>query len=488
MPAVTGSRHTQGKVLLVNPNRMKPPVVPLALDCLTHALRRSKFDVEILDLCFAEDVPGEIEKCLMHDDVLAVAVTLRNADDTFFVTRDFCLDHYKKVIEQIKNHTSAPVILGGSGFSIMPRDILNYYDLDLGIWGEGEYSLPLLLGRLEANEDYEDVPGLVYRKNDRLFANPAHFLDLSSIPAPGRNAVDNHRYFVEGGMGGIETKRGCPKGCIYCVDPVGKGKRVRLRSPQSVADELESLLETGIDHFHFCDSEFNIPEQHARDVCLELAARKLGDKLRWYTYATPAGFSRELAALFRKAGCAGVNFGVDSGCDHMLRALGRDFAVEDIGRTAEACRREGIISMFDLLVGGPGETRESLGETIAIMKKASPDRIGVNLGVRVFPQTRLAQMVRREGPLNKNPNLHGAVTGNRHFFYPIYYVSSNMGPDVADYVSRLIDSDSRFLFFGDTAGADRNYNYNDNTVLVNAIKAGYRGAFWDILRRLGGAS
>jgi len=484
MPAATSSPRKQGKVLLVNPNQMKPPVAPLALDYLAHALKANRFQVDILDLCFATDISREIEDYFASNQVLAVAVSLRNTDDTVFVTQDFCIAKHKEIVDRLKAETSAPVILGGSGFSIMPQDILSYYDLDLGIWGEGELSLALLTNRIAANEDYKDVPGLVYRSEGEFYTNPAKYLDLSRISTPERSAVDNHRYFVEGGMGSIETKRGCPKDCIYCVDPLGKGKRLRLRSPQSVADEIEALLDMGIDHLHLCDSEFNIPEQHARDACLELVARGLGDKLRWYTYATPAGFSQELAALFRRAGCAGINFGVDSGCDRMLRSLGRDFSVEDLSQTADACRKEGIVSMYDLLLGGPGETRQSLRETIETMKRISPNRVGASMGVRVFPQTKLAELVRKQGPLNKNPSLHGSVSGNDSFFAPIYYMSSSLGPDAFEYLAKLVDGDERFFFFGTAAGADKNYNYNDNTVLVNAIQAGYRGAFWDILRRI----
>jgi len=473
-------------VLLVNPNRMKPPVAPIAVDYLAHALKERRFDVEILDLCFVEDVPGKIKDCFARKEFLAVAVTLRNLDDTFFVTQDFCIDHYREVVDHIKTQTSAPIILGGSGFSIMPQAILEYFDIDIGIWGEGEYSLPLVLDRIASNEDYRDVPGLIYRMQGKFHATPADYVELNSMSAPNRSAIDNYRYFIEGAMGNIETKRGCSKDCIYCVDPVGKGKKIRLRSPQSVADEVEALIEMGIDHLHLCDSEFNIPDQHARDVCVEMAARGLVDRIRWYTYATPAGFSQELAALLRKAGCVGINFGVDSGCDPMLRSLGRDFIVEDLIRTADACRAEGIVCMFDLLLGGPGETRQTLVETIETMKRISPDSVGANLGVRVFPRTGLAQMIHAGGPLDKNPNLRGNVSENDNFFAPIYYIASDLGEDVVAYLDHLIGGDQRFFFFGDTAEADKNYNYNDNTVLVDAINQGYRGAFWDILRRIGG--
>ena len=335
------------------------------------------------------------------------------------------------------------------------------------------------------NEEYTDVPGLVYRQRDGYRFTSVQYLDLSRISTPGRNAVDKHRYFVEGGMGNIETKRGCPNDCIYCVDPLGKGAKLRLRTPDSVADEIETLLSMGIDNLHLCDSEVNIPEQHARDLCREIIERGLGNRLRWYTYATPAGFSHELAYLLRKAGCAGINFGVDSGCDPILQGLGRDFTVTDVAQTAEACRQQGIVSMYDLLLGGPGETRETLRETIEAMKRIAPDRVGASLGVRIFPYTRLAEIVRKQGPMKENPNLQGYVVDNESFFFPVYYVSSSLGADASEYLAELVDGDERFFFFGTDAGADKNYNYNDNTVLTDAIKEGYRGAFWDILRRLG---
>jgi radical SAM superfamily enzyme YgiQ (UPF0313 family) len=488
MLAVTGSTNKSRKVLLVNPNRMKPPVAPIALDYLADAVRESQFEVDVLDLCFTDDVQHEIDRYFASNEVMTIAVTLRNADDTFFVTQDFCIDKYKELIDLIKARSRAHIILGGSGFSIMPVDILSYYDVNLGIWGEGEHSLPLLLSRIATDDDFEDVPGLIYRNNGEFRSTSASYTDLGCMATPGRDAVDNLRYFIEGAMGNIETKRGCPNDCIYCVDPVGKGKKVRLRSPQSVADEIEALLEMGIDHLHLCDSEFNIPEQHAQDICTELVARKLGDKLRWYTYATPAGFSRELASLMLKAGCVGINFGVDSGCDRILRSLGRDFTANDLISTADVCREEGIIFMYDLLIGGPGETRQTLKETIEAMKRISPDTVGANLGVRIFPQTRLAQAVHDKGPLDRNPNLQGNVSDNEDFFTPVYYISSDLGPDPAQYMAGLIGGDQRFFFFSDTGGADKNYNYNDNTVLVNAINQGYRGAFWDILRRIGEAA
>jgi radical SAM superfamily enzyme YgiQ (UPF0313 family) len=250
-----------------------------------------------------------------------------------------------------------------------------------------------------------------------------------------------------------------------------------------VVEEMSRLLEAGIDHLHLCDSEFNLPPFHAVEVCRQIIQRGLGTKVRWYTYASPVPFSDAMAALFRRAGCVGINFGVDSGVDSLLRILGRDFTVEDLQRTAAICHRQGIIFMYDLLLGGPGETRESLRQTIELMKRLSPHRVGASLGVRIFPGTKLAEMVRKEGPLSRNPSIRGAVDGNTSFFAPVFFLSSALEPEPEQYLAQLIDGDERF-FIGAKSDVDQNYNYNDNSLLVQAIKRGYRGAFWDILRRI----
>ncbi len=472
------------KVLLVNPNQMKPAVAPIALDYLASALTKHCFQVDVLDLCFSPDWTEDIDRYFTDNSPIAIGISLRNTDDTSLSGQDFFIPRFKEISDYIKERTSAPLILGGAGFSIMPEAILDYYGLDLGISGDGEYSLPFLVENLVSNQDYNSVPGLVYRTDNGFRRNPPSYIDLNNIPTPGREAIDNGRYFAEGGMGNIETKRGCNKGCIYCADPLGKGKAFRLRSPESVVDEIESLLGTGIDYFHFCDSEFNLPASHAEEVCREIIRRSLGSRVRWYTYACPAPFTEEMSTMFQRAGCVGINFGADSGSDLVLRALGRDFGADDLVRTAGICHKQGIVFMYDLLLGGPGETKETLRQTVELMKALSPSRVGAALGVRIFQGTRLASMVQEMGPLNQNPNLHGNMNGNEQFFAPIFYLSSDLGEDALQYLADLIGGDERFFFMSPNQANDKNYNYNDNLILVEAIRSGYRGAFWDILRRL----
>ena len=472
------------QVLLVNPNQMKPVVGPVALDYLADALAARGFGVKILDLCFSSNVAADIESAFQGERYTAVGITIRNTDDCYYASQDSFLPRIKAIVDQIKAHTDSPIVLGGCGFSLMPESVLRFCEVDWGFVGDGEEVLPELVDRLgQGTSAVQDLPGLIYRSDGGFRAHPPAFPDFDALPAATRSALDNRRYFIEGGMAGIETKRGCPQGCIYCADSVAKGRKCRVRSPEKVADEIQALLDQGIDYYHLCDSEFNIPERHARGVCQEIIGRGLGSNIHWYTYASPAPFSPNLAALMREAGCVGIDFGVDSGDDSILRALGRDFAADQLRKTAQICHEQGIIFMYDLLLGGPGETKDTVANTIQLMKEIKPSRVGASYGVRIYPGTELGKMVEQEGVTSQNPHLQGQVEGNGDFSAPIFYLSADLGPDAEGYLSGLIGDDPRF-FLPSSQEVDQNYNYNDNTVLVNAIREGYRGAFWDILRRL----
>jgi radical SAM superfamily enzyme YgiQ (UPF0313 family) len=469
------------KVLLINPNLMKPPVSPVALDYLANALENAGFQAVLLDLTFSNNVDADIESTLKQDFLL-VGISIRNIDDSYMASKDFCLERTKSIIATIASHTNAPLVLGGIGYSIFPLAVQDYCGVSFGVIGDGEGVLPLLARRLSRGKPYDDIPGLIYRAADGMHTNAPVTLDLARQSLSSREFVDNERYLREGGMVGFETKRGCEQRCVYCADPLGKGKKMRLRPPSDIALELKRMAQRGIDTFHTCDSEFNLPKAHAGEVCRELIRTAINRNIRWYAYCSPQGFSGDTAYFMQKAGCAGIDFGVDSGSTRMLKILARDFVPEDLKHAAQLCHTYAITFMFDLLLGAPGETRETLQESIELMKSLEPDRVGISFGVRIYPNTPLARFVRKQGFTPKNPNLHGAVENNETMLRPVYYCESTLGDDVLDYLDSLIGGDKRFLIGSKDAVAE-NYNYNDNTTLVQAIRKGYRGAFWDILRR-----
>jgi len=475
--------HMKRTLVLINPNRMTPVVSPVALDYLFDTLVASDWQPYLLDLALVENWQEQIEACLDALRPEAVCLSVRNLDDCFLPSRDFCIAAVRHMVQRVREKTDAPVIVGGSGYSIVPERGLDYLGADFGIAGDGEAALPELLARLPGSNWLTGVPGLIWRDGETIRRNGSALAVARTLKASFRTFVENRRYFDEGGQVGIETKRGCPMDCIYCADTLSKGKRTRLKQPRDVAEEFKALLGQGVTHFHLCDSEFNVPLDHALAVCSELIRTGLNSDIRWYTYASPVPFSPELASLMKEAGCAGIDFGVDSADPQLLSALGRSFAPEDIKRTAEICRQSGLVFMFDLLIGGPGETRETVRHTVDFMDSIAPTRVGLSCGVRVYPGTALASRISGMSDAERSECLHGQVDGNEDYFEPVFYVSPELGQDVISFVASLVQGNRRFFLPVET-GPEAGYNYNDNTALVDAITQGYRGAYWDILRRL----
>jgi tryptophan 2-C-methyltransferase len=473
------------RVLLANTNRMKPAVAPVGLDYLADSLRAAGHELTLLDLCFSEDQDRDMAGALVTEPEI-IGVSIRNTDDCYFASGAFFLPGIRRTVLALREQTDAPIVLGGVGFSLMPEAVMQYCGADFGIAGEGEEPFVGLMAALGAGSDFEPVPGLLWWDESGLRRNPAAEAPLERLPVRTRSFIDNRRYFAEGGQAGFETRRGCPMACTYCADPVAKGRRSRLLPPRMVVEELRALVSQGIDHVHCLDSEMNLPLAHAQEVCRAIIDAGLAGRIRWYAYCSVSPFDGETARLFRDAGCAGIDFGADSGSPEILRRLGRHYGPEALVEAARACRAAGIPFMYDLLVGSPGETRDTVRQSLELVRKAGPDCIGLSLGVRVYDGTTLAEQVREMGPLESNPGLRGAKLDNEDLLRPLFYLSPQLGSDPVGFVRDLVGGDQNVFLPGGPDDA-RDYNYNDNERLVQALARGERGAYWDILRRSGGS-
>jgi len=474
-------------LLLINTNRMLPPIAPIGLDYIYHAAQQASLPVEILDLCLADHPAPTIAAWFQSRQPRLIGLTLRNVDDCFWPSGKSFLPDLAETIAAVRRHSDAPIVLGGVGFSIFPREIMEYLPVEFGIHGDGEQSLVELYKQLTGARQYDKVPGLLWRQGGQLFRNPPAWPDKLAIPVR-RDGLDNPAYFRRGGQLGLETKRGCPRGCLYCADPLAKGHFSRLRPPADVADEVENLLAQQIDVLHLCDAEFNIPRHHALEVCHELIRRSLGRRVRWYAYLAVVPFDDELAAAMQQAGCVGINFTVDSASPAMLQLYRQPHRPPDIEQAVLLCRRHGITVMIDLLLGGPGETRDTLAETIRFMKQIGPDCVGAGLGVRLYPGTQITDKIAKSLDWHTSPALRRHYDGPINLLQPTFYISELLGDHPAEYIRELIAGDPRFFPpMPETpapAASGSDHNYSDNLALVRAIEQGRRGAYWDILRTL----
>lgn len=470
---------------LINTNRMVPPIAPIGLEYVAEAAVRAGMEVSILDLALCEDPPTAIREHFASRSPSLIGLSFRNVDDCFWPSAQWFVPGLAQLVQDLRRLSDAPIVVGGVGFSVFARQVVEHTGADFGIRGDGETATIALYRELRNGRDYEKVPGLIWRQGDRIRVNePAWPADLS-LPVR-RNMVDNRTYFARGGQCGFETKRGCNRRCLYCADPLSKGSVPRSRRPTEIADEIESLLGQGIDVLHTCDAEFNIPRSHAMAVCEELNRRSLGDRVRWYTYLAVTPFDAEMAAAMRKAGCVGINFTGDSANEQMLSTYRQPHRDVDLATAVRLCRENGIKVMIDLMLGGPGETPQTAAETIEFVKRIDPDCAGTSLGIRIYPGTAMVDTLKAEGPLETNPGLRRKYTGPVDLFQPTFYMSPALGPNPARLIKDLIAGDTRFFEpMDEQPDADAtDHNYNDNTELADAIAAGARGAYWDILNRL----
>ncbi len=472
------------RVLIVNTNTMKPPIAPIGLDYINGPLRRKGYNTSLLDLCFSDNCELDISESVKRYSPDVVAVTIRNTDDCYLASAEFFLPQIEGYIDAIRTHTDAPLVLGGPGLSVVPKGCLAYTDCKYAISGDGEESIVEFCEYVENKGDCESVSNLVWQDEyGNYVENQRRYADLSADGIAERELVDNRKYFELGGQAGFETHRGCQMHCSFCADVVAKGNKERFRRPQDVAGELVSLLDVGIDCFHTCDCEFNLPQEYAKEVCKAIIASGIANKVQWYAYCSIVPFTDDLAKLMRRAGCVGINFSAVHTDNSILKSYDCVFTKEDLFSTAKLCRDNDIVFMYDMLLGGPGETQNTIETCISDIKSMDCDCVGLSTGLRVYDNTPVAAKLKADGGVEGNPGIIGETSDNPHLLSPVFYVEPAIAERFNDIVRGCVAGDKRF-FLPENDDKEGNYNYNDNDLLVSAIANGRRGAYWDILRQI----
>ena len=449
------------KLLLISPNVefLPDPIFPLGLAYIAAALKRQGIDHRILDLCFVTDVEAELSAEIASYRPDLIGLSLRNLDNVSYPHYTSYLPFYREVMDIIRRHSDSRIVLGGSAFSLMPNEIFAYLDADFGIVGEGELAIIKLLEHIEAaQETGKRLEKCIMRDQD-----VGVIQKLDEHPAPDRSRLDNAAYLEFGGMGNLQTKRGCPFNCIYCTYPIIEGRNVRLRSPKRICDEIESLIELGINNVFIVDNEFNFPVEHAQFVCHEIIRRNL--KIKWSGYANPKFIQPRLVELMRDSGCSGIEFGSDAADPFMLKQMGKAFTLEEMNRASKICHSSGLSFCHSLLIGGPGETVETVQRTFDAILAMSPTAVVCMVGIRIFPGTRLFEMAGKEGSIQAGQNL----------LEPCFYLSPAIKDTVLSFVETFAKENPTWIFPG--------MEININRTLQKKIRRlGARGPLWEYMK------
>ena len=452
------------KVLLVSANNEKYPypVAPIGAAYIVQALRSKGHDMRLIDLCFVEDGCSVITDALKDFDPDVIGISIRNIDNLTYNKSIFYMPRIRHIVDFIKRHTSVPLVVGGSGFSIFPEEVLRYLELETGIVGEGETAFALFVDAIGNGGYVYDIQGLCYIKDNKFNYNGMAYTQINN--RPDRSLLSNRTYFELGGMANIQSKRGCPFKCTYCTYPRIEGNTLRLREPADVVEELEEMkVNYDIDYVFFVDDIFNFPEEHAVAICEEIVRNDL--KINWTCFATPKGMTLKLAALMKMAGCKGIEFGSDAGSEKPLKGLGKPFTLDDIAYAAECCREIDFPNAHYIILGGHEEDYSTMKETFAFFEKIKPTAVIALLGLRIYPNTWLHSKAIEDGVIRKDRNL----------LEPTFYLTPEIDTDtILQNTSEHAKKHQNWIVPGLDVRCDVN-------ILAQLRKMGKKGPLWDML-------
>ncbi len=391
------------KALLISANTEKTgiPPLPLGLACVAAACRKAGHETLLVNLMFEGDVESAVRDSLAAFQPDVIGISVRNIDDQNMARPRFLLPPVREVVASCRALSDAPIILGGAGYSIFPESALRYLGADMGIRGEGEAVFPALLERLKSGASVEDLPGLYLPGRQPSHTAFAKSLDELPLPEPELwipPASGHKELWIP-----VQGKRGCPMLCSFCSTKDIQGKTVRRRSSEVTVKWIERIVRQGFKNFVFVDSTFNTPLSYAKELCRAIIQRGLEINLWCILY--PKWVDYELAELLARAGCRDVSLGFESGSERMLRSYNKRFNPGEVRTVCRLLAGAGIRRTGFLLLGGPGETRETVEESLAFADSLNLEALKVTVGLRIYPATALAAAAVAEGVIGPDDDL-----------------------------------------------------------------------------------
>jgi radical SAM superfamily enzyme YgiQ (UPF0313 family) len=369
---------------------------------------------------FTQDALHYIETTVTAFKPDVVGLSVRNIDNVDMSDPVFFLDDLQSIANTIRARTCAPIILGGAALGVMTEEILRLATVSCAVIGDGEMVFPQLVDRISRGERYSDVPGVASIENGVFHLNnsaPTGFSATCPVPDYQR-WLNTPAYRSQMATAPIQTKTGCQFQCVYCTYPKIEGSNCRLKDPGSIVDAVVRLAAKGLRDIEFVDSVFNAPLEHAMEVCAALARVKHTARLQCLEL-NPRDFDDALMTAMEWAGFVGMGITVESASDPVLQGLNKGFTSRDVHHAAEVVVRHRIPCAWIFLLGGPGETPETVRETLQFAEKyiRPTDVVFFNTGIRIYPGTELESIARKQGVLSRPPEAMLA---------PVFYVS----PDV----------------------------------------------------------
>jgi len=420
----TSRGKNQMKVLLISANteRLNMPTMPVGLACVAAATKHAGHDCSFLDLLQESNPCDAVKARIDAFGPEVIGISVRNIDDQSMQNPNFLLEQTRAVVETCRAASPAPIVLGGAGYSLFPDAVLAYLGADYGVAGDGEEVFPALLECLARKADPRTLPGVHVAGIPKLL-EPTFAAELDALPLPDESLWAGLNPATPDLWVPIQSRRGCPNDCSYCGTFRIQGRRMRLRSPRTIVDHIARLAARGFQRFYFVDNSFNIPESHALELCQHL--RALDPKVMWRCILYPHQVGENLVRAMAEAGCVEASLGFESGSARVLKAMNKRFDAQEVRQALQVLAAHGIRRMGFLLLGGPGETRESVEESLAFAQSLGLDMLRITIGIRIYPGTSLAQRAIAEARISPDDDL----------LQPRFYLAPGLEPWIYERVS-----------------------------------------------------
>ncbi len=411
-------------ILLVstNRNRQPVPVMPFGACLVAQAAEKAGHSVRFLDCMFKLNPLRALADELEEHPPDVIGISLRNIDNNDMLHPRVFYNEVVPCVQLIKKKLRVPVVLGGAAVALMPEQLMRHTGIDLAVVRNGEDAFPRLLAVLAAGQDYEALDDIAHIEHGVFHQHRRGNSSYGgeSLVTEFDKWLDLNTYRSWFSTVPFQTKRGCPYNCVYCTYHLSEGNEYRLCSPRSAAQAIIQLTERGMTDIELVDSVFNSPYDHALSFCEEVA--RAGVKARLQTLElNPAFLDDTLLAAMERAGFVGIGVTAESAADGVLAALGKGYTGSQVRSAAQAVGRHALPCFWMFLMGGPGETVESVRDTIRFAERyvRPQDSVFFNIGIRIYPGTKLESIARKEGVLS----LHQS-----EMLAPVTYLTPDIDP------------------------------------------------------------
>lgn len=373
---------------------------PLGVAYISSYLKRGGQTVQLIDAAaerFA--IPRLVtEVKSFHPDIIGIsAVTpsyLRTA----------------KVAQKLKEEIGVPMMVGGAHVTSLPFETLSDPVFDYGVMGEGELTSLELLETIESGKDLSNVKGIVYRdsvtKEVKITPRREYIKNLDELPFPDRDSLPpltqyhpSQSSYRRLPLGTLISSRGCPHHCIFC-DRAVFGNSYRARGALNIVDEIELLMQKyGAREVRFWDDTFNLLPLRVLQICKEIRSRKLD--IEWSCVARVSNMTQEMLHSMRQAGCWQVDYGVESGDPDVLKSIHKGITMDLVRRAVRLSRANSLRVRAFFMIGLPGETEETMQQTIDFAKSLDID-VAVFHIATPLPGTELFKIAKERGELSRD--------------------------------------------------------------------------------------